>query len=475
VVDVPNLRTLILGPGRLSLDVVNACLGFNRLKHLELVDAAPTVDYQLLKDIGGLGDLTTFVIDAQTVPYAPSDPIALADAEQERSRIKEAERQQSEEVERRRAEEKRRRQAEEDEDSEEESDPPCVRLGKKKKRHCSCCRTAIISAITMCSNCASAHKAQETKLKQEVQRQQKPEVESRPLGIIEAGPPQEDAPIELQPDESQVVSVIGVVLVDSHEELLCHNMFPKLSSLTVRGSAELVQDIIQLVSSTSITLLCLELAQSPRKMLPSVPPPQRFLATVDSALHRWASTLAHVVAHSSMPGAASEIPDETLGALMRLPRLEHLEISGWKIASNITETICRHTDTNPSKLKVFHLPNDSNAISIPLSDLRPIAEACPNLQSLRCRLKDLTDISNQPVSVPLAHSLENLTVGDTQPPLECDVVLGVARYIDNLFPRMKGVRPLEDVAQNADQWRWIDKLVKLRQSARLDDKNRPLA
>jgi len=75
VVEVPNLSTLILGPGRLSRDVVNICLGFDWLKHLELVNAVSEVDHRLLKDIGHLEHLETFVIDAQDVGYTPLQAI----------------------------------------------------------------------------------------------------------------------------------------------------------------------------------------------------------------------------------------------------------------------------------------------------------------------------------------------------------------------------------------------------------------
>ena len=504
MVDVPNLRTLILGPGRLSLDVVNACLGFNRLKHLELVDAAPAVDYQLLKDIGRLSDLSTFVIDAQAVSYAPSGPILLANVQQERIHLEEQTRIRLAEAKSRHAEEKEsrrvtheKRRVEEEEQRRAESSDVHFGLGlvaetlrtlspPLKRRDCLRCRGSFKARATTCIACVEMlaveaetrreQKAQEAELEEEAEIQQKLVEELRLLGINEARLLQKQDRLS-----SQSWSFFGGAHEESGsvaqalENTPLRHIFQRLCNLTVRGSAELVQDIIQLVSSTSIALLCLELAEFPRDIPPSIPPSQRFLATVDSALQRWAATLAHVMTHSSVPGVALEIPDETFEALIRLPRLERLEISGWKVVSNITEIICQNTDTKASILKVFHLPEDSNAVSIPLSELRTIAEACPDLQSLRCRLENLSDISNQPVSVPLSHPLETLTVGDTQPSLEFDLVLEVARYVDNLFPGIKEIKPLEDVAQNADQWRCVDKLVKLRQSARLDDRNRPLA
>jgi len=94
VVEVPDLSTLILGPGRLSRDVVDACLGFGCLKHLKLVDVISEVDFRLLMDIGLLEHLETFFIHAQGVVYSPSraliqvkdDERALVVAEEELSR-----------------------------------------------------------------------------------------------------------------------------------------------------------------------------------------------------------------------------------------------------------------------------------------------------------------------------------------------------------------------------------------------------
>jgi len=82
VVELPNLNTLILGPGRLSRDVVDACLSFSRLKRLELVDFISGADYQLLMDVGRLEHLETFVIGAQGIAYAPMPAILKAEREE---------------------------------------------------------------------------------------------------------------------------------------------------------------------------------------------------------------------------------------------------------------------------------------------------------------------------------------------------------------------------------------------------------
>jgi len=223
-----------------------------------------------------------------------------------------------------------------------------------------------------------------------------------------------------------------------------------------------MQDTIELITLASVVLLYLDmvLLSLPSSSI-ATSPSSRYVGTVDSALRHWPSTLTHVTL-SGLPSVASKLPDEIVRALVRLPNLEHLEVNGWDVACNIADNfVC---DTGASKLKVFHLPDDTNATSIPLSKLQTIAGACPNLRSLRCLL-DIPTYS-VPAHIPFTHLLETLVVSDTQPRLDSEAVLEVARYIDNIFPKLKTIKPPEGIAQNADQWRYIDKLVKFRQSGR---------
>jgi len=103
--------------------------------------------------------------------------------------------------------------------------------------------------------------------------------------------------------------------------------------ITVRGSAEMIQDVVELITSVSVVLLCLEMVPVFSSNI-ATPPSRRFVDTVDSALSRWASTIAHVTL-SVLPSVASKLPDEITEALVYLPQLEHLELNGWDVASNI--------------------------------------------------------------------------------------------------------------------------------------------
>ena len=513
VVEVPNLNTLILGPGRLSRDVVDACLGFSCLKRLELVDFISGVDYRLLQDLGRLEYLGMLVIDAQGVEYAPSLSILQAE-DNERTRLaadEECRRQTFNED-----QECRRRLEEVEEERKQKAAPPrpnpvCSMCGKRFKKG---------TRRTQCSSCKQKCLNQEQCIQEQrrLEMEWSAKVDDHPQASspeCELCFPQQNGFEGQEPkNEDEVMEEVGVVRRGVIEELVdfpvgkadvtgevnasnfqriddsytpegsarpssdsreepSHRMFPKLLEVTIRAGAEMMQDIVELIDSASVGLLSLDMVPVQPSPLSSVAtsPSRRFVATVDSALRRWAGTIVHVTL-SGLPGVASKLPDETVRALVRLPQLEHLELSGWDVGPDIANYFCRLGDTNTSKLKVLHLPNDNNAISMSLSQLESIAEACPNLLSFRCRLGNLLDIPNRHHSLSgsklLSHSLETLTIGDANPPMDFEAILEVAQYIDNLFPKIEEIKPLEGMVQNAEQWRRINKLVKFRQSGWLD-------
>jgi len=496
VVEVPNLSNLIIGSGRLSCDVVNTCLGFYRLKHLELVNAVSEVDHRLLKDIGRLEHLETFVIDAQGVGYTPSQAIlqaeederarVIAEEEHRRQRIEEEECARAvaqEEILRQQMEEfKRERQRRFEEVEERRRKAALPRIAGT----CWVCRkNSNPKGKPIGTVCRSCLRKEENEREMEEEDQEREDAWRSWEETLEEKKRCEEAAVECRRrkerddglDTSATSSFpeaddgsVTQASIDCQEPL-SHPRFPKLLSITVRGSAEMMQDLVELITSPSVAHFCLDmvLAQpSPSSSITATSPSMRFVATVDSALRRWAGTMAHVTLSCLLPSVASKLPDETVGVLVRLPHLEHLEVNGWDVASNIADHFCSPAAAKTTKLKALHLPNDGNTASIPLSKLQIIAGACPNLISLRCRLDNLLHIPGYsvPAQISSPHLLETLSVGDILPSLGFGAVLEVARYIDNLFPRIKDIKPLEGVAQNTEQWRQIDQLVKFRQAGR---------
>ena len=531
VVEVPNLNTLILGPGRLSRDVVDACLSFSRLKRLELVDFISSADYQLLMDVGRLEHLETFVIGAQGIAYAPMPAILKAEREERaRSAAEECRRRQIEDEEHRRQkceeEECRRRKFEEEEccrrkleAEEQERQRRFEEEVEERQRKaalprragvCWMCRKRFIDEEkTQCKSCSKKILRQDQKI-QELKDERRRHEEQRTLEIdcsakgvkdprassTEYAWDSRQSEFSVQgsedADEMEEDKVTGYGGIEEPEDLPVQKMdvsnglrvsnlrktsgsdacvsgahasggpldgqpcriFTKLLEVTICSGAEMMQDLVELIDSASVTLISLEMVPvqpSPSSSIASSPSRQ-FVATIDSALRRWAGTIAHVTL-SGPPGIGSKLPDETVGALVRLPQLERLELSGWDVTPDISDCFCRPGNTNTSKLKVLHLPNDNNAISMPLSKLGSIAEACPNLLSLRCRLGNLLDIPNRDHSLfsskPLSHSLETLTIGDANSPLDFEAILEVAQYIDNLFPKIEEIKPLEVGVHNS--------------------------
>jgi len=60
-------------------DTLEMCLWFTRLERLELVNAAASLEFQLLTDIGHLEHLTHLFIDNGFATYAPYDAVNKAE------------------------------------------------------------------------------------------------------------------------------------------------------------------------------------------------------------------------------------------------------------------------------------------------------------------------------------------------------------------------------------------------------------
>jgi hypothetical protein len=74
--EAPLLSTITLGPGSFTSRCLNVCLKFDHLSHLEILDAASTIDPKFLVAIGGLPELETFILNARTASYK-SPPVAI--------------------------------------------------------------------------------------------------------------------------------------------------------------------------------------------------------------------------------------------------------------------------------------------------------------------------------------------------------------------------------------------------------------
>lgn len=171
-----------------------------------------------------------------------------------------------------------------------------------------------------------------------------------------------------------------------------------------------------------------------------------------------------------MKTPCSAVPEEIVEKLFCLSELVTLDVGGWDVASALGSDIFWMMEPKAPKLKILHLPLDSKSTCFPVSRLQCIADACPELTSLHCRIDSLTDI---PSSHELASpNLETLTICNAEPHPNPQGLLEVASYIDDLFPNLQTIDTCDGPEQNATQWKQIDGLVKFRQSGRLKERNR---
>ena len=75
--EAPLLSTIKLGPGSFTASCLNTCLKFDHLRHLELVDAALSIDFDFLIAVGGLPELKNFILNARTATYIPPPVVVL--------------------------------------------------------------------------------------------------------------------------------------------------------------------------------------------------------------------------------------------------------------------------------------------------------------------------------------------------------------------------------------------------------------
>ena len=70
----PLLEEIILGPDQFPLKSLQAILRFTHLRQLELRDAASTMDFAFLQDVGTLLNLESFILDARSCTYIAHIP-----------------------------------------------------------------------------------------------------------------------------------------------------------------------------------------------------------------------------------------------------------------------------------------------------------------------------------------------------------------------------------------------------------------
>jgi len=188
------------------------------------------------------------------------------------------------------------------------------------------------------------------------------------------------------------------------------------------------------------------------------------ISLIRHSVQRWGNTLVSV---NFVNKDTFWLPLDVFESLLLCPDMEDLGITGMGI--DFMDTALHRL--KDSKLQTLHLPVHPKVPGISLARFRYIAEACPHLKSFRCRVKHL---SNIPVSFPMSHQLQVLSVSNEHAHPEQKRLLDIARYLDSIFPNITSIETHEGSGNNAEQWRFISDLMKLCQAVRTDDEHRRL-
>jgi len=256
--------------------------------------------------------------------------------------------------------------------------------------------------------------------------------------------------------------------------------FCALKTLLVRGSQSLVEELVSIISSRTLQSMSVTFStDAPASPLPRST--KEVAANISSiAQIRWRNTLSKlsigISASESVVWRTSHLgplpsTSLTLKNLFCLSKLEHLDLSNMPSLS-IESGFDYLSRGSTTKLKTLFLPDDATAPGISLSRLRVLAEACPDLLSLRCKLKHLSNIPapRDLPPIPFSHTLETLLIGNADAHPDPQRVLDIARYLDFLFPHLKTIETIS--GQNEAQWMSILSVVKVCQAVRLDERER---
>lgn len=436
-VEVPDLRALVLGPGRLSQGVLDTCLAFGCLQSLDLVNSVSSMHPKFLEALGRLESLETLNLDVRNTTYIAACCIR-------RTENGTLFKQEEEELHRRHVIEARA-QSLADEQAAKAYQKTERKMGKKMRE-----------GTWTDANEKRLYRLQAKKTAREKESQlllSKRQEEVRALRERHDGIRQSSSDTSGYPS----------------------GLFASLNSLHVRGGPDFVEDLVNYVSSPSLRDITLQISASLTVGEPLESIRTRVMAhlcnsTVDLLAERWGDTLEGVA--FTLEGCSTpshSLSQDAFQRLASLPKLEYLEVEGCVIGAGATDKIGSLV-TSPA-LKVLRLPYSTPANDTPLSQLQHIAIACPSLTAVRCRLDIMSPV---PVNLaPISHNLEVLTVGNSRANHDAQAILRIARYLDLLFPNLKEIAIVEGGEGNTtNQWKAVHDVVKMYQAARTDERIR---
>jgi len=473
--EAPYIKTILFGPGQVPNRILDTFLKYRCLHRLELSEVTLPITYLVLESIGSLEQLEAFVLrDAGTSSYVPSKPAGSTSQKPVLPAAQKA-------------------KFSFGKDSSDESDDSFPNSSiKPSSAEIIAAATAAASGTTLApkrspspsewSHCSSPEPTPPT---------------SMSGNLVAAG-------------VEEVIQVVDNFSVPENSSVRSGKFFTLLKELTIAGSPELIEDLINYVSSPDVRQLSItfraavkpssrsvaqpskptpttsgimrsrskitakKASPSPEKTIVYVPQKEesRIFQQIRLSMQKWAKTLGSVsLCGDGTTKPAISFPNDLFESLLLGQYTEKLELTNFDLDS-VDSSLRRLKEVTPSKLKILHLPFHISTSGISLSRLRHIAQYCPQLTSFRCRFKHLSNIPTYDVPDPLSHQLEVLSVVNAEPHPEHHRLLQIAGYLDILFPNLKWIESHQGTGCNGDQWRSVLDLVKLCQAVRLADKYR---
>lgn len=482
--EAPLLSAITLGPKSFTANCLNACLKFNHLSDLRLLDAASSIDFDFLVAIGGLPELETFILNARTAIYI-SPPVD----QDEPSKSLPASW------------------------SSPRTDHPFTE-GEVRGRFESPTESSVYPPDFFLE----------------------PPVPFSPQGFtssLEDPPPFRTSPrapspnptpklpTDPQPCDSGPINI--QMQSGSPDEAASVGRFARLRQLDIIGSLPLIRDLYKYVISVDLERLGMTLVRTSAPTFHVVPvdvptalpkgkkkkssantaevrkpttsssidsETDSFSTLVENAVKRkWPLTLKGVRlghlqdyrledyngwGHTYRDPDPIALPFSTFGILLKHEILEDLEIAGWTPLCNSEKRrpIDEILQAALPNLKKIHLPVGGPTPGIQFVQLLQIVRTFPRLVSLQCGFEQP---GNWPIpltpaaDVPL-HGLKALSVGHQNSDINQKQQLRIASFLDILFPDLERIETHTE--HHAEVWAYIYELIKMCQASRLNHANR---
>ena len=468
--EAPLLSAITIGPGSFTASCLNACLKFDHLRNLELIDAASSIDFDFLVAIGGLPELEIFILNARTATYI-SPPVDILNPDELSNPAS-------------------------------RSPSPKADLVFPDSR----LEPPVLGFVPSPDDPAPFGTPR---------RAPSP----NPTPKLPAQQPCDSGPIDIQMQSG------------SPDRAAPAGRFVHLRQLDIIGSLPLIRDLYEHIISVDLERLGMTLVRTSAPTFHVVPAdvptkPRKgskgtkkkvsainaevhtptttssidletdsFFTLVENAVkEKWPLTLKGVrLGHlQDYRGEDSDsnclccrtyrdpdpiaLPFTMFGVLLKHNVLEDLDIAGWTLPRTETklpvDEILQATLPN---LKKIHLPIGGPTHAIQLVQLLPIVRTFPRLVSLQCSIEQPGNFPVPPTpaaDVPL-HGLKVLSVGHQNLPgsaIDQKQQLGIANFLDILFPDLERIET--HAGHHAEVWAHIYELIKMCQASRLYHANR---